>query len=240
MHLWLPPSSLQVRNPAVCLGANPLTMSPGNSYVYCATRTLYSLSIDGHAPKLFQKTTRNGVPIYCFCVTMLFPLLSFLSVGRAASEGVKWLANITQASQLLDYIFMCTIYIYFYRALKAQGISRDTLPYKGWGQPYVAVAGVVLFSVTLAIYGYTTFYSFDVGTFFTYYAMCFVCIVLWVGFKLVKRSKFVKPEEADLVWERPMIDAYEASIDPPLGLWTDLWWSVTFQKKGKVGLEHHA
>ncbi|PVH98498.1 hypothetical protein DM02DRAFT_615772 [Periconia macrospinosa] len=205
--------------------------SAGNSYVYCATRTLYSLSKDGHAPKFFQKTTKSGVPIYCFCLTMVFPLLSFLSLGSSASQGVKWLANITQAAQLMDYIFMCTIYLFFYRALKVQGFDRKDLPYRGWGQPYVAIAGIVIFSVTLAIYGYATFYAFDVGTFMTYYAMCFICIILYVGFKLVKRSKFVKPEEADLVWERPEIDAYEASIDPPLGLWEDIWLTITMRKK---------
>ena len=171
------------------------------------------------------------MPIYCFYVTMVFPLLAFLSVGRAASEGVKWLANITQAAQLMDYIFMCTIYLFFYRALKVQGYDRNQLPYKGWGQPYVAIAGVVLFSTTLSIYGYATFYAFDVGTFMTYYAMCFICIVLYIGFKIIKRSKFVKPEDADLVWERPEIDAYEASIDPPLGLWEDIWLTISLKKK---------
>ncbi|CAI6337840.1 unnamed protein product [Periconia digitata] len=210
--------------------------SAGNSYVYCATRTLYSLSKDGHAPKFFQKTTKRGVPIYCFILTMLFPCLSLLSLGRSASEGVKWLANVTQAAQLLDYIFMCTIYLFFYRALKAQGYDRNDprqLPYRGWGQPYVAIAGIVIFSVTLAIYGYATFYAFDVGTFMTYYAMCFICIVLWVGFKVVKRSKFVKPEEADLKWERDAIAAHEASTDPPLGLWEEIWVFVTRKSKRK-------
>jgi len=29
--------------------------------------------------------------------------------------------------------------------------------------------------------------------------------------------------DADLVWERPTIDAYEASfMDPPVGFWTEL------------------
>jgi amino acid transporter len=200
---------------------------------------MYSLSIDGHAPRFLQKTTKAGVPIYCFAVTMVFPLLAFLSVGAGSSQGVKWLANVTQATQLLDYIFMCTIYLFFYRALKVQGYDRNSLPYKGWGQPYVAMAGIVIFSVTLAIYGYATFYKFDVGTFMTFYAMCFVCIVLWVGFKLIKRSKFVRPEEADLVWERPEIDAYEASIDPPLGLWEDMWLTVT-RRKGNSGVAHEA
>jgi len=27
---------------------------------------------------------------------------------------------------------MCITYLFFYRALKAQGIDRNTLPYKGW------------------------------------------------------------------------------------------------------------
>jgi amino acid permease len=31
---------------------------------------------------------------------------------------------------------MCIIYLFFYRALKAQGIDRSTLPYIGWFQPY--------------------------------------------------------------------------------------------------------
>ncbi|KAF2729598.1 hypothetical protein EJ04DRAFT_555986 [Polyplosphaeria fusca] len=209
--------------------------SAGNSYVYCATRTLYSLSIDSHAPSFFRRTTRSGVPIYCFLFTMIFPCLAFLSVGRAASEGVKWLANITQAAQLMDYIIMCTIYIFFHRALAAQGYDRNDLPYKGWGQPYVAYAGVLFFSTVLAIYGYAVFYkaNWDVGTFMTYYAMCFIDIVLYVGYKVYSRSKFVKASEADLVWDRPKIDAYEASIEPPLGLWTDIWWSVT-RRKGKL------
>ena len=165
---------------------------------------------------------------------MIFPFLSFLSVGRAASEGLKWLANITQAAQLLDYIFMCTIYIFFYRALKAQGYDRSVLPYRGWGQPYVAYVGVLFFSVVLIIYGYATFYKFDVSTFMTFYAMTFICVVLYLGFKIIKRSKFVRASEADLVWERPRIDAYEASIDPPLGLWTDIWQKITGkQRRGK-------
>ncbi|KAF2197773.1 amino acid transporter-like protein [Delitschia confertaspora ATCC 74209] len=200
--------------------------SAGNSYVYCATRTLYSLSVNSHAPRFLQKTTKSGVPIYCFCVTMIFTLLSFLSVGRSASEGVIWLANITQAAQLLDYIFMCTTYIFFYHALKAQNIPRSgpgsPLVYRGWWQPWTAWIGLGLMSLTLGGYGYTTFYKFDIGTFFTYYAMCFICIILFFGFMFGKGTKFVKSTEADLVWERPQIDEYERGIEVPEGVWEEL------------------
>jgi yeast amino acid transporter len=194
-------------------------------YSYCATRSLYGLALDGHAPKFLRKTTRSGIPIYCFCVTMIFPFLSFLSVGASASQGLKWLANLTQASQILDYIFMCITYLFFYRALKAQGYDRNSLPYKGWGQPYVAWAGLIVMVIVVAIYGYSVFLPggwWNVGTFFTYYTMVFVCMLLYPAWKILKRTKFVKAEEADLVWERPVIDAYEAAIEPPLGLWEDL------------------
>jgi yeast amino acid transporter len=64
--------------------------------------------------------------------------------------------------------------------------------------------------------------KWDVGTFFTYYTMIFVCIVLFGGWKIVKRTKFVKAHEADLIWEKPTIDRYEEATTPPLGLWEDL------------------
>lgn len=37
--------------------------SAGNSYVYCASRSLYGLSLEGKAPQFLQRVTRNGIPI---------------------------------------------------------------------------------------------------------------------------------------------------------------------------------
>jgi yeast amino acid transporter len=34
--------------------------SAGNTYTYCATRTLYSLALEGRAPKILTKTLKNG------------------------------------------------------------------------------------------------------------------------------------------------------------------------------------
>jgi amino acid transporter len=66
-------------------------------------------------------------------------------------------ANLTEASQIIDYISMCIIYLYFYRALKTQGYDRKQLPYFGWGQPYCAYFGLVTMIFTVIVYGYTTF-----------------------------------------------------------------------------------
>ncbi|KAF3763287.1 hypothetical protein M406DRAFT_261482 [Cryphonectria parasitica EP155] len=199
--------------------------SAGNAYTYCATRSLYGLALEGQAPKIFAKCTRSGIPVYAFAVTMLFPLLSFLDVSSGTSQALTWFANLTEAAQLIDYMIMCLTYIFFYRALKAQGIDRDTLPYKGWFQPYSAWIGLVGETVVLGCYGYETFLpgEWDLGTFFSYYTMVFVAVVTYTVWKILKRTKVVKPEEADLVWDRPVIDAYEESLaTKPVGFWTDV------------------
>jgi yeast amino acid transporter len=49
--------------------------SAGNAYTYYATRSLYSLALEGQAPGVLRKVTHKGVPIYCLVVTMAFPCL---------------------------------------------------------------------------------------------------------------------------------------------------------------------
>ena len=39
--------------------------SAGNNYVYCASRTLLGLSLEGKAPRFLSRCTSEGVPIYC-------------------------------------------------------------------------------------------------------------------------------------------------------------------------------
>lgn len=54
----------------------------------------------------------------------------------------------------------------------------------------------------------------------TYYLMVFIDPVLYVGWKLIKRTKVVKPSEADLHWDKAAIDAYQDSFnEEPVGFW---------------------
>ncbi len=80
--------------------------SAGNTYTYCATRSLYGLAIEGRAPKFLRKCTRNGVPIYCFAVVMCFPMLSFLQLGSGSAKVLTWLINLITAGGIIDYIVM--------------------------------------------------------------------------------------------------------------------------------------
>ncbi|KAL0932495.1 amino acid permease [Colletotrichum truncatum] len=191
--------------------------SAGNAYTYCAMRSLYGLALDGQAPGIFKKCLKNGIPIYAFAIVMLFPLLSFLQVSNNTAQVVTWLQSLTQAAQLLNYVVISVIYVFFYRACNAQGLIRRNLPYYGYFQPYCAYIGIVWMTFMVTTFGYTTFLPgrWDTLTFFSYYLMIFVGIITFTTWKLFKRTKFVRSSEADLIWDKPIIDAYEAQFTEP-------------------------
>ncbi|KAK9236679.1 amino acid permease/ SLC12A domain-containing protein [Lipomyces kononenkoae] len=199
--------------------------SAGNAYTYCGSRTLYSLALQGHAPKFLRKCTKSGVPIYCLGVTMLFSLLSFLTVSSNSGQVITWLTDLVTAAQIIDYIVICVTYLRFYYACRAQGVDRKSLPYYGWAQPYCGYVGLIWMVFIVCTYGYTTFLpgKWNIGTFFTYYTMVLLAPILYFGWKLLKKTKVIRPGEVDLVWDRPIIDAYEAPfIDKNTSLWAEI------------------
>lgn len=209
---------------AMVLGAS---FSAGNSYVYCASRSLYGLALDGKAPRFFTRCTRTGVPIYCVGIVLMVALLAFLQVSNTASVVLDWFVNLVSlalpqsqkrqilttkvtASQLINFSVCTFTYIRFKKALDAQGISRDALPYKSRGQPYVAYIALVS-TVTMAfVGGYEVFLpgNWDVATFFFSYTMIGVFPILYFGWKIVRRTKVRKAEEVDLLTGVDEIEDY--------------------------------
>jgi amino acid transporter len=141
--------------------------SAGNTYTYTATRILHSLALEGRAPRILRKCTKQGVPIYCFLVVMIFPFLSFLQMGDSSSTVLTWLTNIITAAGLINYVIITLTYIFFYRATVAQGFDRSSLPYTGWFQPYCGYLGLAWMFTVVCCFGYESFTPWNVETFFT-------------------------------------------------------------------------
>lgn len=117
---------------------------------------------------------------------------------------------------------MCATFLKYHAACKAQGLDRKVLPYYGYLQPFCAWYGLIWMTMVTLFYGYAVFRTggWDLETFFGSYTILGVDALLYVGWKIIKRTKAVNKHDVDLVWERPTIDAYEATfIDPPVGFW---------------------
>jgi yeast amino acid transporter len=131
--------------------------SAGNSYVYCASRSLYGLALEGKAPRLLNKCTKNGVPIYCVGVVLAIALLSFLQVSNNAAVVLQWFVNLVTASQLINFSIMSYTFIAWKRACDAQGFDRNKLPYRSRWQPFSAWYGLIGCFVMTFVGGYTVF-----------------------------------------------------------------------------------
>ncbi|KAL4740182.1 amino acid permease/ SLC12A domain-containing protein [Aspergillus similis] len=190
--------------------------SAGNSYVYCGSRTLYGLALDGKAPRFFTKCTKSGVPVYCVAAVLLIGLISFLQVSNSASVVLNWIISLVTASQLINFSVITFTYTRFRKALIAQGISRDTLPYKSLGQPYVAYVALVSTIIMAFFGGYEVFLpgNWDVPTFLFSYTMIGVFPVIYFGWKIFHRTSVRKPEEIDLFTGVEEIEEYTRNYIP--------------------------
>lgn len=194
--------------------------SAGNSYLYCASRSLYGLALEGKAPRILTKCTKSGIPIYCTAVVLCFALLAFLQLGKNSSIVLNWFVSLVTASQLLNFATISLSYICFHKALKAQGISRDSLPYKAWFMPYGAYYSLVWTFVMAFVGGWTVFLpgNWDIPTFLFSYMMIFIFPALYVGYKIVMRTKIHKSAEVDLVKNLNEIEEHERTYMPEKSL----------------------
>ncbi|KAL6410731.1 General amino acid permease AGP2 [Ilyonectria robusta] len=192
--------------------------SAGNGLLFSATRTLHGMSIEGHAPRFFSKCTKGGVPIWALLFSLCFCLLAFLQVNSSSAEVMTYLVDLVTCCQLINYGFTALTYRHFYSALKKQGISRDTLPYKGRFQPYTSYLAMGGTTFMLLAGGYSLFLSggWDVMWFFLDYGMIAFFVIMFVGWKVIFRTKYVRPGTADLSLGglKEEIDNYEAIYAP--------------------------
>jgi amino acid transporter len=212
--------------------------SAGNTYTYCATQSLYSLALEGRAPQFLRYCNKNGVPIYYFCIVMLFPLLSFLQVGSGSAQAITWFVNLVTGSGIISFLIMSITFLNYYKACQVQGVDRKVMPYYGYFQPYGAIFALCVQSILVIFYGYSLFTPWSVLNFFSNYTMQLVAPCLYFGWKVVKKTRYVRPHEVDLVWQRPEIDAYENSITaPPVGFWTEMGELVGIRRRRKTQVD---
>lgn len=77
-------------------------LSAGNSYMYCASRSLYGMALEGKAPRVLSKCTKNGVPIYCVGIVIAITLLSFLQLSQSSAVVLQWFVSLVSRHLGLD------------------------------------------------------------------------------------------------------------------------------------------
>lgn len=104
--------------------------SAASSDLYTSSRALYSLALNGQAPRIFARTNRYGLPYLSVIVSILFSLLAYMSVKTGSGTAFGYFANLTSVCGLVTWSVIGCLHLRFRTAMKAQGVSDDVLPYK--------------------------------------------------------------------------------------------------------------
>ncbi|KAK6461999.1 dicarboxylic amino acid permease [Scheffersomyces coipomensis] len=173
--------------------------SSANTDIYICSRQLYGLAKDGEAPRIFLKLTKNRVPwVGCIAGSVL-GLLAFMNTKEGAAAAFSYISSTVSIFGIINWMYILVAYIGYQRAIIAQKVSQEEIPFRMWFQPYISYVALVLIIVIAIFNGYSAFIiSFKYRTFITSYIGILVNVSMIIGHKLWYRTKFIKPHEVDL------------------------------------------
>jgi amino acid transporter len=143
------------------------------------------MTTDRQLPQFFGRTWSNGVPYWAVLASWAFGPLAYLSLGSGgAAQAFGWLVSLSTVAGLIAWATLCFCFIRFYAAMKAQGHSRDSLPWKSPFQPFTAWYGFIGSTIITLITGFPVFLkgNWNTGDFIASYIgipLFIVPIIVW-------------------------------------------------------------
>ncbi|KAI5962178.1 uncharacterized protein KGF55_003254 [Candida pseudojiufengensis] len=208
-------------------------LSAGNSFLYSASRTLFSMAQRGKAPRFFSNVNRFGVPYYSVGAASLFGFLAYLNVSSTSANVFNWLSNISTISGFIGWIAISFAFLRWRKAIAFHGLT-DRIPYKPFGQPFGAWYVIVFMSLITITNGYAVFFDFNGADFVAAYITLPILVVLYCGHLIYSKLKnhsiaFLTPiEDIDLVTNLDLIEEEEQNYEvrEPKNFLQKLWYWI--------------
>jgi amino acid transporter len=181
---------------AVLLSA---VLTAANSNVYSSSRIMVALAEEGHAPRFLTRTNRHGIPYFAVTVVALVGLLGFMNLSEDGTVVFNWFISIVSVAGFITWALLNVCHIRFMRVLADRGIARTSLHYYAPLQPYLSWFGLFFNVLIIITNGFTVFIEWSTSDFFTCYISVLLFLVLYIGHKIVFRTKVVPLSEVDIV-----------------------------------------
>ncbi|MEH7511200.1 amino acid permease [Gottfriedia acidiceleris] len=175
-------------------------LSAGNSGMYASARMLWDMARQGKAPKALGKLNKRGVPVNALIITAAVGTLAFLASLYGDGVVYIWLLNASGMSGFIAWLGIAICHYRFRKAYVAQGKDLNDLPYKAKWFPFGPIFAFVLCGVVILGQNYSAFMGKAIdwnGVLVSYIGLP-LFLILWIGYKLIKRTKIVRLSECDL------------------------------------------
>ncbi|KAJ2778456.1 hypothetical protein H4R18_004583 [Coemansia javaensis] len=175
-------------------------LSAGNSGMYACTRVMWVLAKEGKAPRIFRKVTKRGVPMWCLLFTAFWSTVAFCTSLASDQSVYTFLINISGVTGMGFWFGIGLCHFRFRRAYVLQGFDLKDLPYRAMLFPFGPVYACTLLAIIIIGQGYGTIWpKFDVVSFLSTYIAIPLFVIIWLGWKYIKKTKWIKLADIDLV-----------------------------------------
>jgi amino acid transporter len=187
--------------------------SSANAFLYTGSRYLFALAQNKQAPRFLLRCSKAGVPYWCVGITASIAGLTYLSVNSGGPSVVfNWFQNLTTIASLFTWCSICIAYLQFHKALKAQGVDRNTLVFRSKFQPFTAWFALIYFAIIIIFNGFDVFVGehhshWNVTDFLAAYIGIPIFFGLFGFWKLLKRTHWISPANADITTGKAALDA---------------------------------
>jgi amino acid transporter len=185
-------------------------LSAANSDLYIGSRTLYGLALEGKAPRIFRRVNKMGVPWAALLLCTAFCFLVLLNISSGSGKVFGYFVALVSTFGAITWMCILWSHLRFMKALKVQGISRDTLPYKAPFQPWGTYFAMFWTVIITFFKGFDAFLPWTPATFITSYIGLPVFAIFFFGYKFWYKTKIIPPAEVDLLSGKREIDEEEA------------------------------
>lgn len=204
--------------------------SAGNAFLYSGSRVLYSLALNGQAPRICAKTDKRGVPYVAVLATWCIGLLSYLNVSNNGAQVFTWFMNISTISGYIAWVVVMITFIRFFKAMKYHGML-DRRPFITPFQPYATYFFMFILVILTLTNGFQVFWPdrFNASDFLAAYITLPIFFVLYFVHKIVRRTPWARDVEiVDVttgVKEMEDLDAAEPERVAK-NVWMKIWYWI--------------
>lgn len=125
-------------------------LSMANSGLYASTRMLWSLSHEKLIHPIFEKTNKQGIPVWALSASLAGGLLALLSSFVAAGALYLNLVAVSGLAVVFVWIAIAWSHYKYSQQLKNQGRQKD-LRYPKWAYPLLPLAGFIGASLSVIL-----------------------------------------------------------------------------------------
>lgn len=172
-------------------------LSAANSGMYASTRMLFSLAVDGDAPKMFSRINSRGIPVFALLGTTLVGLFTFLA-SIFGNQVYSFLVSASGLTGFIAWIGIAVSHYRFRRAFKAQGHDLSELKYKAKWFPVGPILALILCILVIIGQDIQSFKDFNWQAIGVSYMSVPLFLILYVYYKVKYKTKLIPLEEVDL------------------------------------------